>query len=97
MIAKISFVPGRVILCILIWVFVTASKKDFEKMERKNLAPYAVKSSQSLGSEFPETEDLTRSAFQRDRDRIIHSKPFRRLSGKRRFLWQLTAIIFATG
>lgn len=51
-------------------------------MERINLAPYAVKSSQSLGREFPETEDLTRSAFQRDRDRIIHSKPFRRLSGK---------------
>lgn len=62
--------------------FVTASKKDFEKMECKNLAPYAVKSSRSLGREFPETEDLSRSAFQRDRDRIIHSKPFRRLSGK---------------
>lgn len=62
--------------------FVTALKKDFEKVECKNLAPYAVKSLQSLGRQFLETEDLNRSVFQRDRDRIIHSKPFRRLSGK---------------
>lgn len=63
-------------------VFQTYLQKDFEKLERKNLAPYAVKSSQSLGREFSETEDLTRSIFQRDCDRIVHCKPFRRLSGK---------------
>lgn len=63
-------------------VFQTHLQKDFEKMEAKNLAPYAVKSSQSFGREFPETEDLTRSIFQRDCDRIVHCKPFRRLSGK---------------
>lgn len=63
-------------------VFQTHLQKDFEKMETLNLAPYAVKSSQSRGREFPETEDLTRSIFQRDCDRIVHCKPFRRLSGK---------------
>ena len=36
----------------------------------------------SFGREFSETEDKTRTPFERDRDRIIHSKSFRRLSGK---------------
>lgn len=60
----------------------TASKKDLEKREKQALAPYAILSGKSLGREFPETEDLSRTCFQRDRDRIIHCKPFRRLSGK---------------
>ncbi|MBI5413531.1 deoxyguanosinetriphosphate triphosphohydrolase [Candidatus Peregrinibacteria bacterium] len=60
----------------------TVSKKDLEKRERQALAPYAVLNGKSLGREFPETEDFTRTCFQRDRDRIIHCKPFRRLSGK---------------
>lgn len=57
-------------------------KKGFENRERKLLAPYAVFSAKSAGREFEEPEDPTRTAFQRDRDRIIHSKAFRRLSGK---------------
>lgn len=57
-------------------------KNQFERMEKQTLAPYAVLSGKSLGREFPETEDQTRTCFQRDRDRIIHCKPFRRLSGK---------------
>ncbi len=46
------------------------------------LAPYAVGHGGVLGREFPDTIDATRFAFQRDRDRIIHSTSFRRLKGK---------------
>ena len=46
------------------------------------LAPYAARSSQSRGRRYPEPEAATRTAFQRDRDRIIHSTAFRRLEYK---------------
>ena len=46
------------------------------------LAPYAVPLNGLLGRMHEESEDTTRSAFQRDRDRIIHSQAFRRLKGK---------------
>lgn len=59
-----------------------ATKQALEQRERNMLAPYAVFSSASRGREFPEKSDSTRTEFQRDRDRIIHSKAFRRLSGK---------------
>ncbi|MSP85956.1 MAG: deoxyguanosinetriphosphate triphosphohydrolase [Methylotenera sp.] len=47
-----------------------------------NLAPYAAKPELSLGREFDEPPSNTRNAFQRDRDRIIHSTAFRRLEYK---------------
>lgn len=46
------------------------------------LAPYASRGSQSRGRLVPEGESATRSVFQRDRDRIIHSSAFRRLKHK---------------
>jgi len=46
------------------------------------LAPYACRSEDSRGRLYPETESATRGAFQRDRDRIIHSVAFRRLAYK---------------
>lgn len=46
------------------------------------LAPYACHSSASRGRLYAEEESNTRSAFQRDRDRIIHSTAFRRLEYK---------------
>ena len=46
------------------------------------LAPYAQKSCQSRGREFAEKEHSMRSPFQRDRDRIVHSRAFRRLEYK---------------
>src|SRR5947209_18572024 len=46
------------------------------------LAPYASKPEESRGRLYPEPEHPTRSAFQRDRDRIIHSTAFRRLTHK---------------
>ena len=46
------------------------------------LAPYAAHSSKSRGRQFPEPPAGSRSEFQRDRDRIIHSTAFRRLEYK---------------
>jgi dGTPase len=46
------------------------------------LAPYAADASRSRGRLFPEAVSPTRSDFQRDRDRIIHSTAFRRLAHK---------------
>ncbi|HAR62211.1 MAG: deoxyguanosinetriphosphate triphosphohydrolase [Candidatus Margulisiibacteriota bacterium] len=54
----------------------------FENLEREILAPYALKSSLSVGRKFDEQPDEYRTCFQRDRDRIIHSKAFRRLKQK---------------
>src|SRR6186713_1636096 len=45
-------------------------------------APFASEPAQSRGRRFPERESLTRSAFRRDCDRIIHSAAFRRLAHK---------------
>lgn len=61
---------------------IISTKKELEATEARALAPYAVKSGNSAGREFPENPDSGRTEFQRDRDRIIHSKAFRRLSGK---------------
>lgn len=55
---------------------------NLEKNEEKTLAPYACKSAKSLGRIYKEKEDENRTCFQRDRDRIIHSKSFRRLQEK---------------
>jgi dGTPase len=49
---------------------------------RAALAPYAADPAASRGREHPEPESATRSAFQRDRDRIVHSSAFRRLEYK---------------
>lgn len=46
------------------------------------LAPYACKPSKSLGRRVTEPETATRSCYQRDRDRVIHSSAFRRLKHK---------------
>jgi dGTPase len=51
-------------------------------MVRPDLAPYASKPEESRGRLHPESEHSMRSAFQRDRDRIIHSTAFRRLTYK---------------
>ncbi len=48
----------------------------------ESLSPHAVKSRLSQGRQRPERPDPVRTAFQRDRDRIIHSKSFRRLKHK---------------
>lgn len=57
-------------------------REQTEEIERKTLHPKACPSSQSKGRLRPEKEGEIRTCFQRDRDRIIHSKSFRRLKHK---------------
>jgi dGTPase len=57
-------------------------REQLENREREILAPQAAKSAESRGRLRPEREDDVRPAFQRDRDRIIHCKAFRRLKHK---------------
>jgi dGTPase len=61
---------------------VSSIREALERLELESLAPEAAKSARSKGRLRPETEDDVRPAFQRDRDRVIHSKAFRRLKHK---------------
>ena len=57
-------------------------REDLEKREKEILSPMAAKSGESRGRAFSEDKCRIRTEFQRDRDRIIHSKSFRRLMHK---------------
>ncbi len=57
-------------------------RKELEKREFEILSETAAKSAESKGRLFPEEKCDIRTEFQRDRDRIIHSKAFRRLMHK---------------
>ncbi len=58
------------------------TRPQLEREERSLLASYACKSGDSKGRMHPEKEHPYRTAYQRDRDRIIHSTAFRRLEYK---------------
>lgn len=57
-------------------------KERLEQQERAVLGPRAMLSCQSRGREKPISADDMRTEFQRDKDRILHCKSFRRLKGK---------------
>lgn len=57
-------------------------RESLEQLELKNLSPYASHSIHSRGREHEEEECDIRTVYQRDRDRILHSKSFRRLKDK---------------
>jgi dGTPase len=57
-------------------------EQRIREQEERALSPLAVHSYATRGREQPEQPCGVRTPFQRDRDRIVHSKPFRRLKGK---------------
>jgi dGTPase len=57
-------------------------RSDWEHEERERLAPWAVRSADSHGRVVAEAEHPYRTVFQRDRDRIVHARAFRRLEYK---------------
>ena len=59
-----------------------SSRAEIELQELRYLAPWASKAADSRGRTYPEPEHPYRTAFQRDRDRIIHSTAFRRMEYK---------------
>ena len=63
-------------------MILTQIREQLEEAEIKNLSPFAAKSAESKGRTISEEKCPIRTDFQRDRDRIIHSKSFRRLKHK---------------
>ena len=58
------------------------TREDQERRERELLSPHAALSARTRGRAVPEEEDFLRPCYQRDRDRILHCKSFRRLANK---------------
>ena len=57
-------------------------RESMEQRELKQLSPYAAHSLHSKGRERQEEECDVRTVYQRDRDRILHCKAFRRMKDK---------------
>jgi dGTPase len=58
------------------------TREELEAIERRNLAPYAQFSADTRGRKYQEPPPEWRTQYQRDRDRVIHSRAFRRLEYK---------------
>ena len=58
------------------------TREELEAQEDGSLAPFAMRSAGSVGRVHPEPEHPYRTAYQRDRDRIVHCGAFRRLEYK---------------
>jgi dGTPase len=71
-------------------------REELEARERRFLAETAAKSADSRGRLKPEPQDPIRPVFQRDRDRIIHSKAFRRLKHKTQVFFSPTGDHYRT-
>lgn len=58
------------------------TRQELEQIEKQNLAPYAQFSADTRGRKYKEAPPEWRTQYQRDRDRVIHSRAFRRLEYK---------------
>ena len=61
---------------------ILSKREDIEQLERQTLAGYAALSGDSRGRVYPQKEHPLRTAYQRDRDRIVHCAAFRRMEFK---------------
>ena len=72
-------------------------RESMEQRERELLSPYASHSADTRGRENPEEECDVRTTYQRDRDRILHCKAFRRMKDKTQVFWHHREIITVPG
>jgi dGTPase len=72
------------------------SRQELEKIEARSLAPYAMRSKDTKGRAFPDTEPEYRTVFQRDRDRVLYTTAFRRLEYKTQVFFNYEGDYFRT-
>jgi hypothetical protein len=72
-------------------------REELERLEEMILSPLAAKSSRSKGRVRPSEPCEIRTEFQRDRDKILHCKSFRRLKHKTQVLFLRKEIIIVPG
>ena len=72
-------------------------RERWEELEKTILSPHAALSANTRGRERPEKPCDYRTDYQRDRDRSLHCKSFRRLKQKRRCSFRPKATIIAHG
>lgn len=73
---------GKLVLLIAGLTAMPRTRQELEQIERQSLASYAQLSGDSRGRKYREEPPEWRTQFQRDRDRVIHSRAFRRLEYK---------------
>src|SRR5512139_1189826 len=72
------------------------TRGQLEEIEDKSLAPYGMRSKDSKGRAYLDTEPDYRTSFQRDRDRVLHTTAFRRLEYKTQVFFNFEGDYFRT-
>lgn len=72
------------------------TRSNLEDFEDKYLAPYGMRSRDTKGRVYPDSEPEYRTAFQRDRDRILHTTAFRRLEYKTQVFFNILGDYYRT-